>query len=194
MGTCAVITANITFDCDNPPVAGNEDVLWVINKAEWDNATLTPNGTNPQLIEGITLATGDFLFKYEGKNNSVEPTQKLVKGKYTESYDHEVTFKVFKTDAATKEQLEKLASGRVVAILENRFRGDTGASAFEIYGSDVGMEVQELTRTLNDADTQGAFNLILRSPEISKEGHLPASLFVTSYAATKAVIEALVSP
>jgi len=172
MPICSEINASVLFDCDNPMVAGAGDNLYLINKADWDDAVITPDGSNPQLITGIVLPSGKTSYKFEGKNYSVEPTQKLVKQKYAEVYDHEVSFKVFVTDAATKLQLEKMSSGSVVAIVENIHRGADGSSAFEIYGMAAGLEVQELERVLADADTQGAFSLILRSSEIAKEPHL----------------------
>lgn len=193
MSICARISANVLFDCDNPLVAGTDDNLFLINKEDWDEAVITRNASNNQLIEGIALATGDLAYKFEGKNSSVEPMQKLVKQKYAEVYDHEVTFKVFKVNAATKEQLEKMASGKVVAIVSNLFKGASGEAAFEVYGEEIGLEVQELERSLADVDTQGAFNLVLRTPEIAKEAHLPATLYDTDYATTKAIVDGLIA-
>ena len=191
MPICAKISANVLYDCDNPMVAGAGDNLYLINKDDWDEATITEDVGNSQLITNIVLASGDLSYKFEGKNYSVEPTQKLVKQKYAEVYDHEVTFKVFVANAATKEQLEKMASGSVVAIVENVHRGADGESAFEVYGRGSGLEVQDLERMLNDADTQGAFNIVLRSSEVAKEPHLPATLYETDYATTKAIVEGL---
>lgn len=193
MSTCGKITANVVIDCDNPMVAGNGDILTLINKEDWDEAVISRDPANDQLITGITLATGDIGYKFEGKNSSIEPTQKLVKLKYSEVYDHEVSCKAFKADAATKDQLEKLAAGKVVAIVENLHKGAGGSSAFEVYGDEIGLELQELERVLADADTQSAFSLVLRTPEIAKEAHLPASLFLTDYATTKAIVDGLVA-
>lgn len=193
MSTCATLSGNILFDCDYPMVAGVNDNLLLLNKETWDNAVVTRNGVNPQIVEGIVLPTGEVAYKIEGKNNSVEPTQKLVKQKYSEVFDHEITFKAFKSDAATKKQLENLARGRVVAIVLNNHKGNAGAGAYELYGNDAGLEVQELERLLNDADTQGAYNIILRTPEVSKEAHLPATIFLTSFAATKAIVDGLLA-
>lgn len=190
MSTCGQISSNITIDCSNPLSGGANDRLVLINKDDWDEATLTGTST---LITGITLATGATAFSYEGKNNSVEPRQALVKQRYAEVYDHEAMFKVFKADAATKAQLELLAKGKVVAIVENNWKGAAGAGAFEVYGADTGLFVQELERALADADTQGAFNVVLRTSEQSKESHLPATLFLTSYAITKAIVDGLLA-
>lgn len=191
MSICGKISASVAIDCDNPLVAGANDRLILINKEDWDNGTITPNVSNSELIEGITLPSGTDAYYFEGKNDSVEPKQTLVKQRYAEVYDHEVIFKVFKADAATKQQLEKMVKGKFVAIIENNFKGSSGNSCFEIYGYDVGLQVMEMERVIMDAETQGAFNITLRTPENIKEAHLPKTLYITSYAATKAVVDAL---
>ena len=84
-----------------------------------------------------------------------------------------------------------MVDGLVIAILQNKFRGENGDTEFEIYGLDTGLEVQELTRIQQDADTQGAYNIVLRSSEQSKEAHLPATLFLTDRAITKAIVDGL---
>ena len=191
MSTCGQISASVVLDCDNVMVAGANDRLVLINKDDWDLATITPDGENAELITGIDLASGTDAYYFEGKNYSTEPKQTLVKQRYSEVFDHEIIFKVFKSNAATKVQIEALVKGKFVAIIENNFRGADGDSAFEIYGYDVGLQTMELERAIMDADTQGAYNITLRTPDDIKEGHLPKTLFLTSYAITKAIVDAL---
>lgn len=189
---CGAITAAILKDCTNPLIGGTDTTIYVANYA--DIASVTRNGSNPQIIEAITMVATKKFYKYEGQNNSVEPEQHLVKQKYARVYDHLIKFKVFNATPTTKAQLELMAVGRIVAIVENNWKnGTTGNGAFEIYGLDVGLEVENLDRMLADADTQGAFDLTLKTPEAAKEGHLPATLFITSYSATQAVIAALIA-
>lgn len=193
MSTCGRINSNILIDCDNPLVGGSNDRLILINKDDWDLATITRDQNNNQLITNIVLASGAVGYIFEGKNNSVEPRQALVKQRYAEVYDHEVIFKVFKADPSAKQQLERLAKGKVVAVVENNWKGDAGSGAFEVYGEETGLFVQELERTLADADTQGAYNVNLRTSEQAKESHLPASLWSASYAATKQIVDSLLA-
>lgn len=189
---CGVITAAILKDCTNPLIGGTDTTIYVANYAEI--ASVTRNGSNPQIIEAFTMVSGKKFYKYEGQNNSVEPEQHLVKQKYARVYEHLIKFKIFNATPTTKAQLELAAVGRLVAIVENNWRnGTTGNGAFEVYGLDVGLEVENLDRMLADADTQGAFDITLKTPEAAKEGHLPATLFITSYSATQAVIAALIA-
>lgn len=193
MPICAEITQNVLVDCDTPLVGGANDRLLLMNKTTWENATITRDVNNPRLITNIVLPTGEDAFNYEGKNSSVEPRSALVVNRYSEVYDHEVIFKVFANSAAVKTELESLAKGLVVAIVQNNHKGADGQAAFEVYGDDAGLKVQELQRTVSDTDTQGAYNLVLRSAEQAREGHLPATIFDTDFATTKALIDGLVS-
>ena len=117
MSICGKISQNIIIDCDNPLVGGAKDRLILINHDDWSDATITRNVTNNQLITNIVLGSGVVAYEYEGKNNSVEPRSALVKQRYAEVYDHETIFKVFKSNAATKQQIEKMAKGKSLTAL-----------------------------------------------------------------------------
>lgn len=185
---CGLLTANIALDCDNPLNGGANDRLILYNFSEI--ASYSVNGTSPQIIEGITLASGKTGFTIEGKNNSVEAQQLLVKQKYGEVYDHEIRFKVFVSSPTVKAQLEAMVKGRTVAIVQNNYQGSNGNAEFELYGRKAGLVVKEFKRSLSDADTQGAYDLVLATPDIGKEPNLPNTVYITSRAATVAMIEA----
>jgi outer membrane lipoprotein SlyB len=191
MPGCGTITASIAFDCNNPLQAGAEDNLYIMNREDWLNATIGVNVTNQQIVEAIALLAPATAFTYEGKNNSNVPKYELIKQTYAEVYNHEVNFKIFKVDAATKLELESLAKGSVVVIIENKFKGADGNAAFEIYGADAGLIVTQNIREILNTDTQGAFDLILKSDEASLEPHMPKTLFNTDYATTKAIVTSL---
>ena len=55
MVICGSITEDIDIDCDNPMVAGADDQLILINKADIDSTT--KNGTNPLIVEDMLLAS-----------------------------------------------------------------------------------------------------------------------------------------
>lgn len=188
---CGKISASQTINCNNPLQAGSEDTLTLINWEDWLDASLTLNGTNTQIVENIVLASGITAFSMDGKNNSIAPKFELIKQPYAEVYNHELNYKVFGVNASAKEQLEKKAKGRFVAIVHNKFKGASGDSAFEIYGADAGLVVTQMIRDVNSSDTQGAFDIILKTSELSPEPHMPKTLFVTDYATTKAIVEGL---
>lgn len=191
MGACAVIQKNLIFDCDNPIISGADDRLIIGNRA--DISSVTKNGSNPKIFEAITLNSGANLFYYEGKNLSVEPRYALRKRAYSEGYEHEVRFKAFKATPELKDELEAMAQGDLFAIVENKYRAANGNGAFEIYGYDTGLQLMELERIIKEAETQGAFNLQLRTHDDVDEPHMPYTFFKTDYATTKALIDALIA-
>lgn len=188
---CGKITQGIDFDCDNPLQAGAEDELILINRDDWLDSTFVLNATNNQIIENVILPSGVVAYIYQGKNNSVGPKYELIKQTYAEVYNHEINFKVFKVDAEAKEQLEKLAKGTVVAIVQNRFKGPSGNSAYEVYGADSGLILSQNIRDIINQENQGAFDAILKSDENVPEPHMPKTFFKTDYPTTKAIIDGL---
>jgi hypothetical protein len=190
--SCANLSENVLLDCQKRISAGANDNLFLLNYN--DIAAITRDNTNPNLIESFSLVSGAFLYKFEGFNDSVEPRSALVESRYSKLYDHEVTFKIFDNTVSIKDQIDRMAQGKVVAIIENNFAGSDGETKFEIYGITGGLQLREMERIVADEETQGAYNLVLRSSDRSKEPNLPASLFDTSIAVTRAFINSLVKP
>ena len=187
---CGEITAGFTPDCDNPIIAGATDRLILFNFDDIDTFTF---GARPGVISGITLKSGKSGYAWVGQNRSVEPRVALVRGRYSNQFDHESTFKVFGNSPEVKEQLNKMVNGRYLAIVENNFKGNMGDAAFELQGIRGGVEVAELERITADADTEGAYNVIMRSSEFGREAKLPKTIWDTDYNTTKALIEALIN-
>lgn len=184
---CGAIASSIGFDCDNPMQGGTEDKAWIINKADIDTVTYN---TNNMIVEDITLKVGKTAFTIAGRNNSIMPSTALIKNTYTDVFDHIVNMVLFDISPAQKENLQGMISGKYVIVTENKFRGATGNSAFEIYGLDTGLELTVLTKDPNNADTQGAFSGTFATNK-NKEPKMPRSVFITSYASTLAMLEGL---
>lgn len=189
MAACAGLTEDVDIDCDYPLIGGVNDRLILINFD--DIAGTVRNGTNPQIIEEILLNSGTRAYFYKGKNNSHEPRQALVKLRYAEVYEHEVSFKVFDTSPTVKKELQAMAKTKVVAIVQNNYVNADGSSTFEVFGLGSGLEQVELERLNADTETQSAWSVILRTSEFAREANLPNTFFKTSYAASKALIDAL---
>ena len=208
MGVCDVkITRGEGFDCNIS--GGVEAKLTLFNFS--DIIMPVRDTVNPQIITDLelsvitpavpagpsnippavpaVLATG-FLF--QGSNTSVTPTANGVKKKYSFRFDHKIEFLVFNTGSATKKNLEALASGRVVAIIEHLNK--ISDSTFEIYGLDVGLILTVLTDDPNNADNEGAYAITIGSPDGFKEPHMPATFYDTDYATTRARLEELTAP
>lgn len=191
MPNCGAISASIINDCDNLIVGGTKQDLYLINIEDIESYDY--NNSNPRIIEAINLVTSPAAaaYKFEGLKASNRPLTELVKGPYQSFWNHQIEFRIFTNTPEAKEQIEALKNGRVVAILENNFRGSTGNCAFELYGEKIGLELSVATQDKNDADSQGAWVLTLSSPDDNKEPNVQATIFDTDYATTKALVESL---
>lgn len=188
---CGQIARSFVFDCNNPLQGGTRDRVAIINQADWDAATIAYSVTNPMVVTSITLPVGKNAYYVDGKNNSNAPSYALIKQAFADVYDHLFGFKIFDLSNAAKAEIQAMVGGKYVVIWENNFRGSTGESAYEILGAGVGMEFKTNTRDPLSADTQGAYDLSMGSPEASKEGKMPLAFFDTDYATTKTAFEAL---
>lgn len=189
------ITKNIGYHC--ALIGGVEARLWLFNRDE----VLGPvrDVTNPQIITDLTMkvkttGTPNVLYsgyRYEGYNNSVKPKETYVAGKAVgPRFDHVIDFVIFSRNSDVKAEIEAIAAGKFIAIIENVNKADD--NAFEVYGLDVGLELKSLTAD-STGDTEGAYALQLGSPDNFKEPHLSANFFDTDYATTLDALNTLVS-
>jgi len=191
-GNCGKITKGISIDCDNPIVGGVKDRLILINQD--DLSGLGVNVTNSEIIEAITLASGSpaaKAYSFEGKNSSIDVTATFVKAKYSEGYTHQSVFRVFGNSSDIKKTIEALGKGKYYAIIENNYKGNAGDASFEFLGKSIGLEMTAMESNKSDAETQGAYVVTLATPADFKEPHLPATVFITDYATTKIMVNAL---
>jgi len=197
MSVCGGIVSGSVYDCTNPIVGGNNQNLILIDKEIFDRATITYDGSTDNLITNILLTEiGDVGYKFEGIRKSLNPQSAFVPSEVANGYDHQVDFLIFDVDQAQKNNIEKMAYGKQVAIVENTNVAGNGDSVFEVFGTNLGLEVQAgAMRITGDADTNGAYTISLKTSESAgKEQHLPNSLWAVNFAATKVIVNSLLVP
>lgn len=181
---CGEMAASVQIDCANIPVGGSADRIFIINKADVDKAASTTDASG--MVTSLALKATKTAFVITGQNQSIAPEHSLVRQGSVSRYSHQVGFRAFKIDQTTKNELEKLANGLFVLVTE------TLGDEYEIYGWDVGLRLEELTRILNDVESNGLFNGVLRTPDnLPAEPKLPRQYLNTDYATTTAEVEAL---
>jgi len=193
LSICGEISANILISCLFPIQAGTEDTLILLNRT--DIVSTTRNGSNLQIVENIILASGASGYAYQGMNNSHKPKFNVVKVGPFKRWSHQIDFMAFGVLADSKEQMQKLKDGDIVAIVYNKFKGISGNGAFEIYGLDAGLKIETIERDVTNQETQGAFAISLMSDaDTGLEPFPPKTLFITNYATTLAVVDGLYTP
>ena len=88
-----------------------------------------------------------------------------------------------------------MATSSLFGVVENKNAVGNGDSVFEVFGLNVGMEVNSMVRINADQETGGAFTIGLQTPEAEgKEPKMPQSWFQTDYPSTLALVNALLIP
>lgn len=193
--SCGRISDDILNDCALPIVGGTKARLILINAEDLNEASYTYDMTNEEIIKTITMSSSPAVraYEFEGIKNSNEASISLVPTPYSAYVNHQILFRIFKNVPEAKSQINQMIKGRFIAIVENNYTGVDGNGSFELYGKIQGLEISELTRSSADSDTQGAYVITLSSPADQKEPSLPASIFDTSYAVTKAMVDSLLA-
>jgi hypothetical protein len=187
--SCASISAGYVLNCLTPLTPGTEDDILLANYGDVEVDGITLDVANPMLVTNITMKEGKQFFKFEGQNMSVEPKSRLVTSRYSRLYEHESRFKIFANDPATKLQVDKIIKGEVIALIKSK------AGVWELYGREIGLKVSEMERDPNSADTGGAYDLLLKTPDTAaKENFLPATFSLGNAATTEAAIATLLAP
>lgn len=152
---------------------------------------LTGNTSGATAVSTSAAVVSTKFYAYEGIKTSNDAKTGTIKGKYMTNFDHELDMIVWKVDGDTKKELDAMARGILVGIVEYKYKGANGASAFEIHGIDQGLEVLKLDRDSTNKDNEGAYSVQLKTIAGYSEPHLPRAFFLTNYATTKALIVAL---
>lgn len=137
------ITVPIVYDCDNKPIAGLETRALMANRADIDFAAIvrSADGTTITNLPMIGAAVGFPIDDIKNLNNA---NSEFVKGEMDNAHKHSFLGRIFNLDPASLVTVNALADGaEVVIIVESKYKGTDQASAFKIFGLDVGLTMQE---------------------------------------------------
>lgn len=187
---CGNLSANFTIDCSAPIVSGLDSTLVLFNFDDWENATVTRDGTNTLEITAITLATGAFAYKVEGYRNTLRADYTTSVENGLTRYKHTINFQLAGDDSDAVAFEEKLGLGTYVAVLFTR------SEQIRVFGAGTGLVLQGQTQRDYYANNAAA-TIQLASDDEALEVR-PPSLFVGTsspfdYQTEKAVIEALIA-
>ena len=179
---CGSLLISSQPDCATPfqGGVGNDSRLILIERN--DIAGITYTGLD--VISAITLVSGASAWAYSGFKQSLKPNYKRVQAPSGQSmYQHGAEYFVYDYSQTIKNNLQRKANGRYLAIFEN---AKQDANTFEAMGVNVGVEVLELERM--PQENGGAFRIVLQTPENEFEGKLPNTVLSTDYAGTLALL------
>lgn len=183
---CDLITrpsVPVCADDGTPLKSGTMPRMFLFNLTEL--LSVTESTTTPNLLTAITMATGTVSYTFEGYKQDVKPTQEfVVPTNGGTMFKHALNFIVYDITQLQKNNLQRMAKGKFVAIVENKGKN---SESFEVYGLGSGMEI--IPGVARDTNANGGGYIIsLATPEVESEPMLPQTLFTTDYATTLALV------
>ena len=161
---------------------GGDSRLVLVLKKDIDSYVADGN----DIVTAITLGANKSAYSFDGIKQSLKPKFEIAKNSNGQVvYKHIAVFFYFEYNAIAKNNLRQMGNGRYVGFYEN---SKTDADAFEILGLDVGMEVSEGGRTVQE--NNGAMRIVLSSPENEFEVKPPRTLGI-AYASAKTILDGL---
>lgn len=180
------LLGSITQDCDNPRIAGYEDVALIINRADIDWTAVTTSAANPRIIENLPLVEGKKPFVIYNPRvnpspfNGTNATFEQDTNRYTKTV--QFYFEGIGGKAAN-DVVEPLKAGSYLVILQRKdHRGD---GSFQVIGYQTGLTA---TEQVQDEETGYWLNTMTCS-----EPSAEVSFFKTDYATTKGLFDTLLA-
>jgi len=189
---CAGIFSGALQSCTDPLSVGLVQRLFLANLE--DVASFTFDGTETNMVTGITMETGKTFFEFEGLKQSISCQSEYVPKPFSTAYKHTVDFSIMDVSASQRRNMEAMVFQPQVAITFGQNDSSLGNGAFEIHGINAGLEVVTNIRIPADNETGGAYRIQLATPDAGGiESQLPSVFFSTDYATTLAALVALKS-
>jgi len=195
---CGALAVGIAVDCDYLPIGGTEPNILLITKTEWDlavtNATITFDGTSPNLIDALVLTQGDKGYLIEGYENQTKPIVTGIKRASGYRYKQTIDFLAIGGKAAIEKIVKDMGNQRFVVIYKNLFRDEGGEGKYKVFGVEAGLKRPEGGAELDKYnDVDGVWMLKLESEEFALESTPEYSFYDTDEATSDAVFVTLQS-
>jgi hypothetical protein len=181
-----VISDNMSQNCDNPRVAGYEDIALIFNRSDIDWTSVIYNASNKRIVEDLQLLQDKVpyvIYNPRLADASFNGTQTELNAD-TRHYTKTLQF-YYKGigGEASANVVEPLAKGEYVVILQRK--DHSGHGSFQILGLQNGIYATEQVQD----ETTGYWLMTMAIDEPYAE----TELFKTDYATTKANFDALVA-
>jgi hypothetical protein len=154
-------------ECDDIAPGGTRARLLLAN---YDDILGFETDTDGNITE-INLADDAYLYEFLGFRNDVKKSEEVLKPDIgITKFKHNVGWVIYENTQLQKNNVENIARGRFVAIVENKGKG---ADSIEVVGKGVGLEI--VAGPIRNAHENGGFFVIsLSTPD--DQGELESSL------------------
>lgn len=187
-----IIDTDSLLTCTDPPIGGVQNFVIFYDYAAW--RTMVDSGVNVTrdvngMITDIINPVGVRAYRFDVPDETalvLGSPDRLVDGGL-DGYDHQVNMSILRTKQAQKNIVKAMSFSKVVAVVYKK--NGTG----EVYGDEQGLKPTTNTYAPNSPATGSVIPVQLAtSPRTAPENKMPADVFKTDIATTKALIEGLV--
>ena len=195
MANCSGIFQGASISCDNPLSVGITQRVLVANREDIASISYSVVAGEENVITAIVMKSGKAFFEFAGVNESIRVQQELVRRAVSNGYKMTLDFSVFEVDNSSLLNMQAMAYKPQVAIAYGVDDTSLGNGAFQLLGSDVGMDLLTNVRINSDVETGGAHVLQLATPDTGgDEKTLAPVIWSTDYQTTLALVDALLTP
>lgn len=184
---CGEITRGaVVEECADIPPGGTRARILLANFDDVLSYTEDPD----EQITAIEMAPGATFFEFTGFRNDMKSFQEVIKPEIgIAKFKHSVGLVVYENTQLQKNNVENIARGKFVAIVENKGKD---VHSIEVVGKGVGLGI--VAGVIRNAHENGGFFVLTLSTEddINElEPQLPQTLTGASYAAIQTLIDNL---
>lgn len=176
---CSKITEGFVGGaCGALPTGGTGTKIWVFNYDEIDRESVQL--TNDGDISVMAVKTGKKGVIFETVDNANLAESTFNRGTYVNTYNHSVTFRIFKDNTEAKGWVNKMKDARIVAFVERKCNASCD-NHIEVYGWDSGLRMSDNPYSTTFTDNV-AMAPKMETDDISKEMQLPRTYLGTEEA------------
>lgn len=187
----SALSADVQPNCNNPMMAGLEQIGYILNKTDID--VISREDARNNVINNITLKAGKraFYLFVNTKNPFAGTNTAMQEGDVSNTYTNTLSY-VVRDDGpdVTNKIINPLSNGEFVAIVESRWENDNKDNKYVIFGLQRGLKATQIEKQDTDDATAAAWAITLTETGASKPREY---VFATDYETTKAMLEGLVN-
>lgn len=166
----SLISAHISFTCDQIGVRGVESDGMIINRDDVDfaNCVISDN-----IITTLALKSSTYGYAIQQLGNTPFTGTKteLNIGTYVNTFNNTVQFVVLNNGTTVcKNIIDGLANGTYVVILKNKYKGTGEDSKYQVYGWYQGLKASAIENDKWSEETEGGWLVTLVEERTTKSG------------------------
>lgn len=178
------LTADLLVDCTDADITGLEERVVLINYADLEPGTgIVYSGGDPttKIVTNINLQVGTTGYLLEGVRqlNSLL-NENVIADDAVDKWRHSFVGQVRNLNTNARIQMDNIAGGRFLAVVEKRWKGTDNLAAFVVLGPQRGLRLT--VGVENSSEAEGVYAFTIASEDNALESLGAPNFLDTDYA------------